>query len=78
MKRPIIFSVLIVLGMLSRAEDKQAYMVWDQRCIVLEKQPSTRVEAPMVNGEPDMKRVRLIGAKATLSTSCGHIEMRAQ
>lgn len=49
-----------------------AYAVWDRGCFELEK--DARAEAPMVDGGPDYKRVKLTGL--ILHQRCIHFEIK--
>jgi hypothetical protein len=60
------------------AEPKQeAYMVWNKPCIIkIEQTEKVFIEAPMVDGEPDLKRAVIHGQIATYEPKCGVIEIR--
>lgn len=57
--------------------EQHAFMVWDANCIVeLSKDRNTHFEAPMVNGQPDMKHGALYKPVLKLGTTCSHYEVR--
>jgi hypothetical protein len=60
-------------------DEKPGYgiMVWPNTCITeVQVGQHTRIEAPMVDGKPDMTRALLLGVHATYTPACGHIEIR--
>lgn len=70
--------VALVLGAASAAQSptQRAVMVWESNCIELSKDRSTRFEAPMVDGQPDLKHGTLVKPVIKLSETCGHYEVR--
>ena len=57
--------------------DQQAFMVWDAVCLSDPKIGlKTKLEAPMVNGEPDMRKALLYALPVTYNKACGHVEIR--
>lgn len=57
-----------------------AYLVWDRHENCLEKVELTnqsRMEAPMIDGEPDNSKAVLLHVVATLKKDCGHVEIRS-
>jgi hypothetical protein len=59
------------------AEPPAAYMVWDKTCIQrIELTEATRMEAPLLDGKPDMKRIQMRGQLVTFDPKCGRIEIR--
>jgi hypothetical protein len=66
---------------LKERNDQYGVMVWDSSCIKsLFKTEETRMEAPMVDGKPDLKSLRLINGGVELVPNglegCGHSEIR--
>lgn len=56
-----------------------AYMVWGRSCIQnLEIGPSTQIETPMKDGEPDMDNAVIVGVIAHFTKSCGMMEIRRE
>jgi len=54
-----------------------AVMVFDHRCLSnIAIKPTTTVEAPMVDGQPDLKHSAMKGASIDIDMSCGHVEIR--
>ena len=56
---------------------QQAYMVWNRPCI--KEVPLTDkvyIEAPMVDGKPDLTKAVIRGQVAIYEPSCGKIEIR--
>lgn len=56
---------------------QQAYMVWNKPCISkIEQTDKVYIDAPMVDGKPDLKQAEIHGQVATYEPSCGRIEIR--
>lgn len=56
-----------------------AYMVWDKGCITkLEQTDHFYLDAPMVDGKPDMARAVFHGLMATYDPGCGRYEVRSK
>lgn len=61
------------------ASGQSAVMVWGDSCITsVERGIGTRIEAPMVDGKPDMKRALLYGVHASYIPECGQIQIRKE
>lgn len=60
------------LGAKNKTEGKTAYAVWDKTCYKLANE--SEAIAPLVNGMPDYKGVKLTGL--LLPSGCMHYELR--
>lgn len=78
----VMYMLLVGFGLLvtSHAEvSNYAVMVWDRKCLdSLELSDKSWVEAPLVNGEPDYKRMIVYKTKIKLEETCGRIEIRKE
>jgi hypothetical protein len=73
----LIVGLLLLCSSLAQEDERQAFMVWDARCLSAPRiAPATKLEAPMVNGEPDMKRAIIHSLPITYNVACGHVELR--
>lgn len=55
------------------------YMVWDSVCIKsVSKNLKTRMEAPLVDGVPDLNKARIYGEDVDFDRGCGRIEIRRE
>lgn len=78
--------VLVLFGLLSipptqvsvrASELQQAFMVWDKTCLdKAEIQEKTYMDAPVVDGKPDMKKAQIHNLALTYNKNCGRIEIR--
>jgi hypothetical protein len=60
---------------------QQAYMVWDHKCIKgLKPSENMFIDAPLINGEPDMKHAKIEGGGVLVDyeVQCGHVEIRKE
>lgn len=59
------------------SELQQSYMVWDKTCIkeVIVK-ASTFIDAPLVDGKPDLKQAIVHNLNVIYDSTCGRIEIR--
>lgn len=58
---------------------QKVVMVWpaNEKCLEkIELGPKARMEAPVVDGEPDMSQAVILQAVATYKKNCGRIEIR--
>jgi hypothetical protein len=70
-------AAVLFLSVFALQTPQQAYMVWDKACITkIEANEHLRLEAPMRDGEPDMKQAKLYGVVAIYAPGCGRIEIR--
>lgn len=58
---------------------RSAVMVWPSRCLSEVKiGTETVLEAPFVNGEPDLSQAKLLHIPVKYRNACGHIELRTR
>lgn len=75
-------SLLIALWFLfscprSARASQTAVMVWDSECLSdVHATKGTKLIAPLVDGEPDMKHSYAIGVNITYAPGCGRIEVQ--
>lgn len=56
-----------------------AVMVWEARCLDgVQLGKETRLEMPLINGEPDKKHAVIYRVLASYREECGHIERRTR
>lgn len=71
-------AILITAAMADERKDEYAVMVFsgtrEIRSITIG--PKTRIEFPMINGEPDWKHGILTGAVVDIDRNLGHYEVR--
>lgn len=68
---------VIFAAIFAMAQAQHSVMVFDAGCIAeLAKSEKTKVEAPMIDGKPDLKHVTLKDPVLRLTLSCGHYEIR--
>jgi len=81
MNNKLIAAVLLLLAMTcargQESTSKYSVLVWGKGCITnIQLGDKTRLEAPLVNGRPDMREAKVYNAVVTYSPECGHIEIR--
>lgn len=73
----VLLLILLALRGHAQVELQQSFMVWDKTCITeIKMDEKLHLEAPMVDGKPDMTRARLFGVMTTYDPGCGRIEIR--
>ncbi len=81
MNSKLIIAVLLLLTRTCArgqgSASKYAVLVWSKGCITnIQLGDKTRLEAPLVNGRPDMREDKVYNSVVTYSLECGHIEIR--
>lgn len=77
--RALLVAVLVLGYALAAAEpqETEAYAVWDGACLKdITRVPETRLEAPMENGKPNMKKAKVLHVNVKFDTDCYRIEVR--
>lgn len=74
---PALLYVPMLLAHTTKVAEQRAYMVWDKTCpIKVEPTEKLYMDAPMIDGKPDMKRAVIHGLAATYDQGCGRYEIR--
>jgi hypothetical protein len=80
MKNAILWIASLLLlppQILAKAELQRAFVVWDKSCIhSVGPSEKMRMEAPMVDGKPDLANAKVYGLAVDYDFGCGRIEIR--